>query len=251
MLQQTQVDRVCSKYEQFLERFPTLRALAEASPAEVIRVWAPLGYNRRAINLQRTAIEAVARFGGELPREPQRLRELPGVGVYTSAAVACFAFGQAVAVADTNVRRVLGRIEGQQPESERETLALAGVYLSPERPGHWSQALMDLGAMVCVAAAPRCLICPLRSECRSSGRVVRETRSNYQVGKKQRFEDSDRYLRGRIVDALRLNDSLALGELERLLAIETEEGRSRIGRLIADLERDGLLTRAEDCLRLP
>jgi len=145
MLQQTQVERVLPRYLAWLDRWPTVGALADASPAEVIRAWQGLGYNRRGLNLHRAA-KQIARDGW-----PEDLTRLPGVGPYTAAAVASFALGHDVLPVDTNVRRVQER---------------TGHDFSP-RAGH---ALMDLGATVCLARVPRCSLCPLASRCPSRGR---------------------------------------------------------------------------------
>jgi A/G-specific adenine glycosylase len=172
MLQQTQVERVIPKYLAFLETFPTLEALAAAPTAEVIRLWSGLGYNRRAVNLQRAARAVLEEHGGQFPRDVEALRRLPGVGPYTAGAVACFAFEQDVAFIDTNIRRVLRRAlfgpDGAEPApAERELLA-AGLALVPPGQGWaWNQAIMELGALVCTAAAPACRRCPLRAHCRA------------------------------------------------------------------------------------
>jgi A/G-specific adenine glycosylase len=237
MLQQTQVDRVVPKYQQFLERFPTLEALAEASPGEVIRVWAPLGYNRRAVNLHRAAQQVVRRFDGRLPSNSKLLRSLPGIGTYTAAAVSCFAFGRPEAVVDTNVRRVLGRIERAEPNGDKIMRELATEYLDREHPGQWNQALMDLGSSICTSGSPRCILCPLRSVCHSSGRVIRETRARYRAETHERFEQSNRFLRGRIVDALRERDSLQIAEVANLIGAE----EIRVRGLLSALEQDGLI----------
>src|SRR5215210_6837684 len=136
MLQQTQVDRVIPKYRAFLQRFPTLADLAVAPAGEVIRAWAGLGYNRRALNLQRTAQAVRDEYGGKFPDTPEALRRLPGVGPYTAGAVACFAFEQDVAFMDTNIRRVIRRVfagpEDDAPDmSERQLLALAATAVPP------------------------------------------------------------------------------------------------------------------------
>src|SRR5579872_7431259 len=154
MLQQTQVDRVMPKYHSFLQRFPTLRSLAEASTADVIREWQGLGYNRRALNLKRLADVVESEYRGELPTTSAQLMRLPGVGDYTAKAVACFAFGEQVAVVDTNVRRVLSSACGR-PLSARETRDLASKILPPGRAADWNQALMDYGALACKGQKPR------------------------------------------------------------------------------------------------
>jgi A/G-specific adenine glycosylase len=164
MLQQTQVERVVPRYLEWLELWPTVDALAAASPAEVIRAWQGLGYNRRGLNLHRAA-EKIAADGW-----PDDLTELPGVGPYTAAAVASFAFGRNVLPVDTNVRRV-------QERTGHDFSPLAG------------QALMDLGARVCLARVPRCNVCPLAKRCPSRGRRYEPLR------KQSRFEGSFRQRR--------------------------------------------------------
>jgi A/G-specific adenine glycosylase len=157
MLQQTQASRVAERYEAWLRRWPSTEALATASTADVIRAWSGLGYNRRALALQRAA-RRVVELGG-FPRTVDGLRELPGVGPYTAAAVACFAFDAQVTTVDTNVRRVLSRTLGVEHVDPPAGDAYA-----------WNQALMDLGATVCLARVPRCERCPLAEACPSRGR---------------------------------------------------------------------------------
>jgi A/G-specific adenine glycosylase len=205
MLQQTQVARVVPRYLDWLERWPTATALAGASTADVIRAWQGLGYNRRAVNLHRAG-KRIAAEGW-----PADLTELPGVGSYTAQAIRRFAFGEPVLPEDTNVRRVLGR---------------TGAIFGPES----AQALMDLGATVCVARVPRCHACPLAADCRSRGRRYEPLR------KQPRFEGSFRQRRGR---ALRLvaDGPRPLAELDR--------------EAIAALERDGLVRLTEGRADLP
>lgn len=173
MLQQTQVERVLPKYEAFLARFPTLQALAAASVAEVITAWAGLGYNSRAVRLREIAVEAVARYGGKLPSSLDDLLALKGIGRYTAGAIACFGYREPVAMVDTNIRRVLWRVfrgiePGAWPTDEttaRMVQALAEWALPRQDAYDWQQALMDLGAMICVARRPACERCPLRAVC--------------------------------------------------------------------------------------
>jgi A/G-specific adenine glycosylase len=171
MLQQTQVERVIPKYHAFLERFPTLAALAEAPIAEVIRAWAGLGYNRRAVQLQQIAQQAMREYDGALPATIEGLLALSGIGRYTAGAIACFAFGQQVATVDTNIRRTLWRLfRGIEPaiwpaSANREALALAEWALPNGQAYEWQQALMDLGATICIARRPACERCPLTSAC--------------------------------------------------------------------------------------
>jgi A/G-specific adenine glycosylase len=205
MLQQTQVERVIPRYLAWLERWPAVEELAAASPAEVIRQWQGLGYNRRGLNLHRAAQRIAA--GGW----PDDLTELPGVGPYTAAAVASFAFGLDVLPVDTNVRRVHER-------TGRRFSAAAG------------QALMDLGATVCLARIPRCQVCPLAVDCPSRGRRYEPLR------KQSRFEGSFRQRRAR---TLRL-----VAESERQLADLDREA-------VQSLVRDGLVHVQSDVVALP
>ncbi len=215
MLQQTQVDRVVPKYLAFLDRFPTLQSLAAASVADVLREWQGLGYNRRALNLKRAAEAAVRDHGGKLPSTVDALETLPGIGKYTARAVASFAFGIQVPVVDTNVRRVLRGFAGREL-SDRETWELAERLLPPGRAADWNQALMDYGALV-DRARPK------------------------QTGKpSEPFERSNRFWRGRIVDALRQHAALSLdGLLEALPYPDREEERVRS--LVRVLHEEGMI----------
>jgi A/G-specific adenine glycosylase len=179
MLQQTQVDRVLPKYHEFLARFPTLAALAAATAADVIRAWAPLGYNVRAVRLHQIARQAVAEHGGSLPSTLEGLLALKGIGRYTAGAIACFAYGAPVATVDTNIRRVLWRVfRGVEPavwptgqRAAREALALAEWALPAGAAYDWQQALMDLGATVCLSRRPACERCPMASCCAALAEV--------------------------------------------------------------------------------
>jgi len=217
MLQQTQVARVVPRYLDWLDRWPTVEALAAASPAEVIRAWSGLGYNRRAVNLHRCA-QAVAARGG-FPAEPDELRKLPGIGPYTAAAVACFAFGAQIAAPDTNALRVLERaFPGQD------------VPVPPGRAYEWNQALFDLGREICIARTPRCAVCPLAAGCPSRGRTYAPLR------RQSRFEGSFRQRRARLLREIaaagRLPeagcDAEALVSLVRDGLAEVEGGEARL-----------------------
>ena len=259
MLQQTQVERVIPKYLAFLERFPTLAALAEAPTADVIRAWAGLGYNMRAVRLQEIARQTQREYGGQLPAALDDLLRLKGVGRYTAGAVAAFAFGAQVATVDTNIRRTLWRIfRGIEPTvwpageaATRATLALAEWALPPGRAYDWQQALMDLGATVCMARRPACERCPLTACCaawaevatvtlfpsgealarlrdergeartlpvgeQASGALVAESAAPYAAQRSRKraqpFTHTTRYFRGRIIAALRaLEPGMSLG----------------------------------------
>ncbi len=166
MLQQTQVARVIPKYREFLKIFPTMQALAGAEPRQVRRIWYPLGYNARPLRLHALARETVACYGGRLPREPEKLDRLPGIGRYTAGAVASIAYGQPYPALDVNVRRVLRRVFfGQRRPKDRALWELAGKLIPAGSPGDFNQALMDLGATICQARQPHCRRCPVKPQC--------------------------------------------------------------------------------------
>ena len=172
MLQQTQVDRVLPKYEEWLRKYPSLEALAAARPREVDRTWRPLGYNVRPRRLHAIAREVVARYGGQLPSDEETLRSFQGIGAYTAGAVQSFAFGQRAPIVDTNVARVLFRVfvgRGNRSETAvtKRLWSLSETLLPRRDVFDFNQALMDLGAMVCVARGPRCPVCPMRPICRA------------------------------------------------------------------------------------
>jgi len=280
MLQQTQVDRVIPKYHQFLAAFPTLEALAAAPIAEVIRVWAGLGYNRRAVRLHAIARQAVKRLGGRLPSSPEALRELDGLGAYTANAVACFSGEAQVGVVDTNVRRVLGRVFadeiGLEPPAGPKLQTVADALAPAGRAYAWNQALMDLGATVCTARAPAHDICPLALHCTgrtlvsaaSSRPRAAESGAGYQAAlpglpepeaagpvrrrstaatpkPAQPFEQTTRYFRGRIVAACRdlePGQTLGLDDLGRALRADYGPAhRAWTADLVEGLRRDGLV----------
>jgi A/G-specific adenine glycosylase len=172
MLQQTQVDRVLPKYAEWLDKFPSLHALAAADEDHVTETWRPLGYNIRPRRLQAIAREAVARYDGRLPDDEETLLSFKGIGAYTAGAIRSFAFGQRAAILDTNVARVLFRVfvgDGD-PKSHamKKHLWSVSETLVPHRNVFdFNQALMDFGATVCVARGPRCLACPMSKECRA------------------------------------------------------------------------------------
>src|SRR6266436_4025150 len=171
MLQQTQVDRVLPKYQQFLAAFPTLSDLAAAPTADVISIWVPLGYNMRAVRLQSIARQVIAEYGGRIPDTIEELLKLKGIGRYTAGAIACFAYKKQVATVDTNIRRVLHRIflglEYPKPHiTDTEMLPFAEQVLPAGEAYNWNQALMDLGATICTSTNPQCMHCPLQENCK-------------------------------------------------------------------------------------
>lgn len=245
MLQQTQVVRVVPYYEAFVARFPTPEALAQAPAADVLALWSGLGYNRRALALQ-AAARAVARDGW--PADAAGLRALPGVGPYTAAAVAAFAFDEQVAAVDTNVRRVIERVDRQayrpRPLAERAT-----ALLPAGRAADWNQAMMELGATVCSVRAPGCDTCPV-TPCASrglSGDSPRPVAARAAV--RMRFEETDRYVRGRVMAALVAG--AAASDLVAGRALPEGIDAERVARALDGLERDGLVVREGASVRLP
>ena len=176
MLQQTRVAAVLEHYRIFLERFPNVAALAAASEDAVLAAWSGLGYYRRARMLHQCAREIVGRNGGRFPENSEALQELPGIGRYTAAAIASIAFAEPVAVVDGNVERVLHRITGSNLTA-RQCWERAEELLSKSRPGDFNQAMMELGATVCLPREPRCLVCPVRQSCVTQGETQRQKTS--------------------------------------------------------------------------
>jgi A/G-specific adenine glycosylase len=221
-------------YERFLARFPNERALAAAPTGDVLAAWSGLGYNRRALAL-RGAAEIVVREGWS--RDEAGLRRLPGVGPYTAAAVASFAFEAQVAAVDTNARRVIERFDRRRrtPAALRRR---ADELLPAGRAAAFNHAIMDLGAIVCTARTPRCDGCPVAAACRSRGRTTPPPRPREG---RERFEDTDRYVRGRVVAAL------VRGAEPRVPGVAP----ARLRRALDGLERDGLVVRDAGGPRLP
>jgi A/G-specific adenine glycosylase len=259
MLQQTQAERVVPKYHAFLERFPTLAALADAPASEVIRAWAGLGYNRRALNLQRACRTVVERFGGVMPSDPAELASLPGIGPYTAGAIACFAFEQDVGFVDTNIRRVVHRVlagpELPEPRmTAREIDSAARDLVPPGRGYCWNQALMELGATICRARTAECERCPLQDVCRARPTIQAVLANTPRVARRPepRFETTSRYFRGQIIDALRDAgpSGLSLAQLGTAIKPDFEVSDAEwIATHVAGLERDGLLVAVDDDLR--
>ena len=172
MLQQTQVDRVLPKYQEWLDRYPSLAALAAAPEADVVKTWYPLGYNVRPRRLQAIARESVEKYNGELPHDEDTLRSFKGIGAYTAGAVMSFAFGKRAAILDTNVARVLfrvfvGRGDRDSGAMEKHLWEISRAVLPHRHVFDFNQALMDFGATLCNARKPQCMMCPMASKCRA------------------------------------------------------------------------------------
>lgn len=251
MLQQTQAARVEPAYRAFLGRFPTVAALAAAPLCDVLMAWRGLGYNRRAVALHRAAKAIVAEHTGRVPAQLASLRALPGVGEYTARAVRTFAHGADDAPVDTNVARVVTRAVAGAPLARRDLQALADALVPRGRGAEWSAALMDLGARHCGARAPRCDGCPLHRVCawRADGSAVDPAASPRGPRPSVPFTGSDRFSRGRLVDALRAG-SVPADRLAPAAGLGRDED-ARAAALGEALVRDGLAVRDGDVLRLP
>jgi A/G-specific adenine glycosylase len=263
MAQQTQISRVVEAWSRFLERFPTVRALADATPADVVRAWQGMGYDRRALNLRRAARAIVNEHGGAVPSDIDALERLPGIGPYTARAVASIAFGARVGAVDTNVRRVLGRAladldAGALPPARLQKMADESV--DPDRPGDWTHAVMDIGATLCRPRVPACDACPLRPWCRFAAETataetaVPETAApGHAFDRAHRrparprpasrapaipFAATTRWLRGRIVD--RLRDASGT-DWSKVAAPIGDHDRAAVRAALGALARDGLV----------
>jgi A/G-specific adenine glycosylase len=251
MLQQTPVVRVLPVWQEWLSRWPTPAGLAAEPPGEAVRAWGRLGYPRRALRLHAAAAAIVDRHGGAVPAEVDELRTLPGVGAYTAAAVAAFAFGRRHAVVDTNIRRVLARVvDGRALPAPSLTAAetLLAESLLPaddstdEAPlsPRWNVAVMELGALVCTARSPRCEVCPVRDHCRWHG--LGNPAHDGPPRRGQAWSGTDRQVRGRIMAIVRAaHGPVTVGQLSD--AWEDEEQGMRC---LESLLADGLLEAAGD-----
>ena len=236
MLQQTPVARVIPAYGAWLERWPTPAALAADAPGEAVRMWGRLGYPRRALRLHAAAVTVVAEHDGELPRTVAQLLTLPGVGAYTARAVAAFAYRQRVPVVDTNVRRVVARaVEGiaDAPVTTRDLVLVEGLLpAGGQAAAMASIALMELGALVCTARAPRCPTCPVRGRCAwlAAGRPELAA----PVRRPQGYAGTDRQVRGRLLQVLREHPGpVEAGVLELVWQEPVQRARA-LDSLVAD-----------------
>jgi A/G-specific adenine glycosylase len=249
MLQQTPVARVLPAYEAWLARWPTAAALAAATSGDAVRQWGRLGYPRRALRLHGCAGVIASRHGGEVPGSISELRALPGVGPYTAAAVASFAFGGRHAVLDTNVRRVLARLITGQDLSPRSSASVAETKLAESllppadanRAATWSVAVMELGALVCTAQRPACGRCPLAADCAwlLNGCPAAQARR-----RAQRYEGTDRQCRGAVLAVLRN----APGPVAATSLDTCWPDAAQLSRVLGTLIEDGLASSHESGL---
>lgn len=254
MLQQTQVERVLPIFTAFTHEFPDFARLAAAPRSAVVRAWKGLGYNSRALRLHELARAVVRDHGGILPRDAQALRALPGIGPYTASAVRAFAFNLDEVPVDTNVRRVTHRVvfglEFPVPRPARAIEAAASAWLVVGRARELGGALMDLGATLCTARAPKCHTCPLREMCAAAPidpKALAAARSARRVAGAPvaAFETTARFARGRIVDALRAlpaGEGISLLDLHAQLAhVSMARTRESLTTLLERLASEGLI----------
>ena len=257
MLQQTQVERTIPKFNEFMKRFPTMRKLSESTSGEVITMWSGMGYNNRAVRLQRLAKVVVAEHAGVVPSSIKSLLALPGIGPYTASAIACFAFDQSVPVIDTNIYRVLSRlVNGVNAPSRGVVEPLAAQFLPAHRASEWHQGLMDIGATLCSVSAPKCMRCPLRGACAAAPALqggnnpkLAETSVPYKP-KQSQFTGSQRFYRGRIVEAVRHAPAkgIPISALHEVIELQSS---AQLGEIVGSLVRDGLVVQSEEFIRLP
>lgn len=263
MLQQTQVDRVIPLYEAWIAAFPDFAALAAAEPGDALRMWRGLGYNSRAVRLHALARAVVERHGGALPSDRDALLALPGIGPYTAAAVRAFAFELDDVALDTNLRRIAHRTGFGLEHPPQATDAVLDQRLrealEPGRAHDWNSAMMDVGATICTARAPKCLLCPLRAGCVAAPVDAAALAARAKTKKKSPqeaipFEQTTRFLRGRIIDRLRdvpRGDALALAELMRSLEdVVAAERIAEIPSVVDVLAREGIVARTDAGLAL-
>lgn len=247
MLQQTQVARVLEKYPPFMERFPTVGDMADATLGDALVLWSGLGYPRRCRNLHAAAHAIATRHDGRVPDTLEELLALPGVGRYTARAVLCFAHGRAVGVVDTNVSRVLSRLDGTSMTTA--TLQERADRLVPgDSAWEWNQVIMDFGARQCVARSPKCGECALRARCRWKGNGDDPAAGSAGASRPQsRFAGSDRQARGRAMKAV-VDGNVTPAEM--VAAMELVHDPDRAHRLIEDLVAEGLLSRGDGVIGL-
>jgi A/G-specific adenine glycosylase len=246
MLQQTQTSRVQQKLPEFLKTFPTIFKLAEASNAEIIRAWQGMGYNSRALRLRDCARAVVENFGGNIPRDEAALLKLPGIGDYTSRALQAFAFKKDVAIVDVNIRRVYSRLIKPMPTTasvapENDVREFAEKIYPKGKSSEWHQAAMDLGATICTARAPKCLICPLQDVCASAFQM-REEKVLKRAEPSHRGQPN-RIWRGRSVEVLRGVEEISAEELLAAILKTTPntEDSEWFEMILKALEKDGII----------
>jgi len=230
MLQQTQVSRVLTRYREFIEQYPTVQKLARASPADILRTWKGMGYNRRALYLQKMAKAVVEIYGGNFPKDEQQLLELPGLGKYTTRAILVFAYGENIACVDTNIRQIITHFFFDSKEQSEKIIQTVADQLVPKgKSWEWHQALMDYGA--------------------ANGKELRI--KNSELRKKQvPFKQTNRFIRGKIIDYLRIRSYRRSDLIEKVSDVY-QRPVDRVKKIIAVLKKEGLVELNKDMLSLP
>lgn len=254
MLQQTQVDQIIARYQRWLKRFPTIQALAKAPITTVLKEWSGLGYNRRALALHRLAQTIAQEQQGKFPTTETDLIALPGIGPYTARAVQSFAYQQPVAVVDTNVKRVLGRVflgyKTLAKERDNPSLFWALTERVVPRRGitayQFNQGIMDIGATICTAKQPKCHSCPLRSICKSYPEILTASSEQLRVKTKrlepQYFGQPRRIWRGRILAILLKKPNTTIPQLGKQLQADwNDERREWLEEVVKTMKKDGLI----------
>lgn len=259
MLQQTPVSRVLPRWEEWMRRWPTPTATADAPASEILTVWDRLGYPRRALRLQAAAQAMVERHAGEVPTTAEQLRALPGVGEYTAAAVASFAFGQPEVVVDTNIRRVHARVfsgaalPGKTYTAAQRKLAHELMPETAHDQGReacaWNASAMELGALICTAKSPQCAICPVADLCAWVAAGSPPPTEEQQT-KGQAWAGTDRQVRGAIMAELRRGEPVPRGTLLENLPLPEASSEQRL-RCLESLLRDHLAEEYDGRVALP
>jgi A/G-specific adenine glycosylase len=241
MLQQTPVARVLPVYNLWMERWPSARELAGASPADVITAWGRLGYPRRALRLHECARVIARDFNNKVPETEIELRSLPGVGEYTSAAIMAFAFKERSLVLDINVRRVFARaIDGVEVPTlsvTRDERKVRAEIIPDRNPHIWAAATMELGAVICTSQSPKCGLCPIADQCKWRNL---DYPKSAQIKRTQSWNGTDRQCRGVIVQALRENKSLTKGQITKLWSLQPQ-----VEKALVSLQEDGLIAKVQ------
>lgn len=242
MLQQTQVERVVPKFLAWRRAWPTTKSLERAPLSEVLKLWSGLGYNSRAMRLRLAAREVMVKYNGHWPRTVAELEALPGVGSYTAAAIVTFAYHQRVPVIDTNVRRVIGRMffGVRGPASEKVLTNKVTKMLPTTRPDIWNHALMDLGAMVCVARRPKCEECSVKNLCLAYPAILNQPPALKKTPN-PKFRATNRFWRGRIIAVLSVNGKQSITGLKKKIKVHGHLDNRRFMKLVSDLEKAGLI----------
>ena len=236
--QQTQAERAAARWERFMARFPTVETLAAASPADVLREWQGLGYDRRGLALWRAARVIRDHHGGRVPSSVEALEALPGVGSYTARAVGAIAFGLSVGAVDVNVERVISRVTGRAGQLSRSDVQTTADRIAETTdPATWTHAVMDFGATMCRPRNPRCDDCPVRAVC-ASATVGVERHVRGRARPKTPFQATNRWLRGRILDRLRAAPPLAWVPLDAPIGVHELE---HVRRAATALAADGMI----------